>query len=74
MKGMKDFTRRSLLSIILKSFQLSGIKETHNCTAFAKYGDLKVLKLHASGGIFHSSPVLIADPVKIGIIVHGLYI
>ena len=52
---------------MLKSFQLSGIKETNNCTAAL------IQKLHASGGILHSSPVLIAGTVKTGIFVHGLY-
>ena len=50
---MRDFSRNSLLSFVLKSFQLSGIKETHKRTVNGKWG---VVSLKApSGGIFHSS-------------------
>jgi len=42
--------------LFLSLSDLSGIKETHNCTTYAKWG---VGSLEApSGGIFHSSPVL----------------
>ena len=50
---------------------LSGIKETHNCTPYAKWG-VGSLKA-SSGGIFYSILVLTAGGVNTSIIVHGLY-
>ena len=55
---MRNFSRSSLLSFMLKSFQPSNFKETHNCTTYAKWG-VESLKA-SSGGIFHSSPVITA--------------
>jgi len=60
-KGMRDFSRRSLLSFFFKSFRRN-FKETHNCTAYEKWG-VKNLKAPLDG-IFHSSPVLPASRQK----------
>ena len=56
---MMDF---SLCSFNYTLSKLRGIKKTHNCTPYAKWG--VVSPKAPLRGIFHSSPVLTADRVK----------
>ena len=67
---MRDFSKSSLLSFMLKSFQLSGLLRRPITAIFMPNGELKALKPHQ---VESFTAVLTAGQVKNGIVEHGLY-